>query len=65
VNPPPWTIERERRLPGGRVEYLVRAEGGREVVLRLSSLAVALGHRDECIEQALARLRPAPGYYTT
>ena len=61
---PPWTVLSERKLPNGRVEVVVRQTGGREVRVRMTALAVALGQRDECIEAVLASLRPMPGPYT-
>ena len=63
MNGPPYTVTREQRLPGGRVELLIRENGGREVKMRLTALAALQADRDALIVEFLGRLRPVPSYY--
>lgn len=60
---PSWTITAERRLPNGRVEFVVRLAGGREVRMRLTALAAAASDRATLIQGMIDSLRPLPGYY--
>ena len=60
---PPWTVEREQRLPNGRVELLVRVAGGREFRMRLTAVAAVSANRATLIEQRIEALRPQPSQY--